>query len=98
MEKVEYYEMDYDEFEELIMSKYPYIEQYEYVPCEESGNDTSHTYRNITAENWDKYDDEQWEVDIVQEKNYDFASEIFLKKLCKDGHIPPGNYLIDVCW
>jgi sulfatase maturation enzyme AslB (radical SAM superfamily) len=98
MDTMTYHVLDYDELEDLIKEHYPFIEDYNFIACEESSNDTSHTYDNISAESWDQYDDEQWEIDIVKDKQYDFAVEVFLRKLCKDGHIEPGNYLIHVCW
>jgi len=98
MEKVEYYEISYNEFEDLIRKHYPHIKGYSFIADQECPNDTSHAFHNITAEQWDQYDEEQWEIDIVHDKNYSFAAEVFLKKLCRDKHIEPGNYLINVYW
>lgn len=98
METLFFHVLSYHEFNNLIKEKYPYIENYDFVPMQECSNDSEHAFYNINVDSWDIYDDEQWTVDIIQNKEYFFSAEIFLRKLVKDGYIEPGNYLIEVMW
>lgn len=89
MKKITYIEMDYHEFDELVKEKYG-IET-EFVANQEANNDSEYSF-NVDGKLSD-YQREDWE-----EKNFQYGNGLLLNKLCEDGHIEPGKYLITVCW
>jgi len=97
MDTVLYNVLSYVEFEDLVMEKYPFIEMYEFVQSEESSNDVCHSYY-FEENEWDKWDTEEWEEEVLKNKDYEFKSYLFFRRLIKDGHLSPGYYLIKVSW
>lgn len=79
------FECEYYELEKFVKEKYGV--DYDFVANEECGNDSSHTF-TVDGEV-----DEDFDIHVVSYRNYDL-----MNKLCKDGHIEPGEYLINVCW
>lgn len=86
----------YTAFEDLMAELYPFIQKYDFVTEEESHNDICHMYHIENV--WNKWDEEEWENDVKRDENYSYCANLFLHRLCKDGHIEPGTYLIEVYW
>lgn len=88
--RVEYY--DLEEFASKIYG----LQEYNFAAVEECGNDSSHSF-DVDG-NLDDYDVEEAEK-IKNEHTVDsYQNYILLNLLCKEGHIEPGNYLINVSW
>lgn len=87
--------MTYTAFEDLLAEKYPYLNDYEFVPSQESSNDVTHMF--YIKNEWDAWDQEEWD-ELQTDHNYNYQAGLLLQKLCVDGHIPAGTYLIDVSW
>lgn len=83
-------QMEYRELESLVKEHYGF--DYEFPYTEEMSNDTAATYNGINGEIDDYY---QRKVDSG---NLVFAGRYFLNRLCKDGYIPAGNYVVEVSW
>ncbi len=94
--KVNYTEVDYTEVERFTMEKYPFIKDYEFACVQESGNDTSYTF-NVNGK-LDKWDLEDWDKIKSSGTVHNYRNRLVLNKLCADGHIEPGEYLIKVSW
>ena len=92
---VMYNEIDYKDFEKFVQKVYGW-KQYEYAYCEEVSNDSRQSY---TA---DKEELDEWALEKIQRLNdgesESFCANFIFNKLCLDGYLPPGNYLINVCW
>lgn len=79
------------ELEKLVRKHYPeQYDGYEFVAVEECGNDSSHNFNDI--------DGELSEYDLREFNTGAASNRILLNKLCVDGFIEAGSYLIQVCW
>jgi hypothetical protein len=104
------YEIEYHEVEKLVHEHFgvghdpkPYNRQaYNFVAAEECGNDCCIEIPSVSA---DPFDDD--DVDYYQEEIDQFLidgtpgnlpNSIIMGLLCQRGLIPPGNYLVQVCW
>jgi hypothetical protein len=89
-------EIEYHELEDLVKEKLGY-KNYSFVAVEECGNDSSHEFtveKGFEDSEYDKEQIEKWEKgEFVQ-----FSNHVILNKLCMEGHIPAGNYIVQVCW
>lgn len=86
-------EVSYSDLEKLVKKHYPeqykHMGGYSFAAVEECGNDTSHGF-DVDG----KLDD--WDLEKFAKGE---ASNIaLLNKLCADGLIEAGEYLIEVCW
>lgn len=90
MKKVTYFEMRYDEVDELISEAYGI--DFEFVPCEEAGNDSQHTF-SVEPKPLGEYNRSK-----LERKNYDFMTRSLLCDLCHQDKIDAGNYLVKVSW
>jgi hypothetical protein len=86
-----YIEVDYKELEKFVHEVYPQFSEYSFVANEECGNDSQHSFR--VDGKISEYDKQMFENAKWGPANY-----ILLNKLCEDGHISPGEYLIKVSW
>lgn len=89
-------EITYDELEKLVKEKLGY-KDYNFGAVQECGNDSSHQFtveKEFEDEEYDQETIEQWE----KGEFVNYSNGIILNKLCKEGHIPEGNYLVTVCW
>ncbi len=94
--KINIIEVDYNEVENLVMEKYPWATKYDFPCMQETSNDTSHTF-DIDGE-LDEYDLKDWE-ELKKNNGYlNYRNSLILNKLCADGHIEPGEYLVNVSW
>lgn len=95
MRKVEYFEVDCYDFEELVKEIYG-DKEFSFVADQEASNDSQHTF--AIDGKLDEYD----VLDIAEIKEEKivktFSSGRILNDLCSKGIIPAGNYLISVCW
>jgi len=92
--EVHYFEVGYRDLEEEIKERYNV--ELELVACEEWHNDTDHSYNNLTGE-IKSYDQDIYD-DVMNGQTSYGTTRFYLQRLIKDGHFPPGNYLVRVCW
>jgi hypothetical protein len=91
-QRLEFLVVDYSDFEELVQEVYG--QEYSFIEDVESGDDSSHSFREITGEV-----KEYAEKSLAKFKEfgqYCFLARTLLQDLCRQGHIEAGNYLIDV--
>lgn len=89
-----YYEVTYHDLEDFARPIYNLI-NYEFAAVEECGNSSNFTY------DIDGKIDSYLETGVQSIRNGSvplYSNRLLLNLLCKDGHIPPGNYLISVFW
>lgn len=89
------YQVDYFELERFAKEIYG-LDDYSFVATEECGNDSEHRFRvNGKVDSWDADN----EVAILNTTDVPcYANGLLLNMLCRDGHIPKGEYLVIVCW
>ena len=87
--------LDYSEFDAL--TKEVYGREYDFVPSEEANNDSEYYFPKVTAAGLDEYDSEQLRK-FINGEEVNWLTRALLQDLCFKGEIPPGNYLIRVCW
>lgn len=92
--RIEYFETEYEEFEELI--KKVYEQNYDYICDTECGNDSSQSYM-VQSNELDKYDEKAINI-FIESGRYNNMVAVLLNDLCRRKIIEPGNYLIHVCW
>lgn len=66
---------------------------YSFPATQECGNDTSHQFR-VGAGDLEEED----EAEVRAGKVPMYNNGALLEVLCKDGHIPAGDYVIEVFW
>ena len=84
-------ECDASDIEQLVMKHYPQYVDYELYAYEE--HDNSVMVRDAEAEDVPDYEQEDFEAGKAQ-----YMANVLLNKLCFDGHIEPGEYIIDGTW
>jgi len=90
--RIEFFEIEYDKFEQLI--KRVYEQDYDYVRDITCENDSSQSY--VAQSNKpDKYDEKAINI-FIQSGKYANMVAILLNDLCRREIIEPGNYLIHV--
>jgi len=87
-------EMDYNEFEELV--KKVYGRKWSFVADQELRNDTSWTCR-VEKEELDEFELSDIEK-FKQGELHTYLANTLLTDLVNNGHLQPGDYLIEVCW
>lgn len=87
--------VNYSDFDEFVNKVYKI--NYNFVAQQECGNDSDHSFPNVTGNILDS-DKEDAEKLRKGEKPSWFSTGLLLDCLCADGYIPPGHYLIKVCW
>jgi len=94
MKKKSIIEISYKELEKLVKEKLGY-KNYCFVAVEECGNDSDHQF-DVDGEidDFDLEDIKSWE----EGKFVNYSNGIILNKLCADGHIEKGDYVVTVCW
>ena len=92
--KVTYTELDYHEVDELIKANFPLAaaKDYECVAFQEWDNDSCYTFR-VRPEAPD-----QWSQKELDAGKFQWQLAAMLDKLCLDGKIEAGNYLVRVSW
>jgi hypothetical protein len=86
--------MLYKEFDELVNKHFPITNnRYECVAEQEWHNDSNYAYE-VEAKDFTEY----YRKRIFEENNFMYCAGEFLNKLCFDGIIEPGAYLIEVYW
>lgn len=86
--------MGYGEFEKLVVEHLLPGVDYNYACEEELSNDTSKVYH--ATKKTDKWHDS----DIAEAKKgkTSYKASALLNELCKLGHVPEGEVLIEICW
>ena len=92
--KVEYFEVDYSEFEQFVRQEYDV--ELEFACNQESSNDVSYTF-SVDNKPLNNYDENKLSKFKAGE-DPQFISHILLNDLCNRGVIEPGKYLIKVSW
>jgi hypothetical protein len=90
------YRVDYNEFDEAVQKHFG-KPNYECVADNEWNNDSEHssTVSNAPLDDYDNRHLAEWMTGTKRQAPY-FST--LLQKMCVDGIIPPGTYLIDICW
>lgn len=86
--------IEYGDVEEFIREQTPFT-KYCIPPNEECGNDTS-IHVSVRPKDLDQWDKKEWEES--GEDGWSYSLGVILNKLCFDGKIDPGIYIINVCW
>lgn len=92
MKKKTIIEADYYEIENLVRQHYN-NSKYSFPLAQECCNDTTHKF-NVDGK-LDESDLKDWENDGPY---YQYNNYLVLNKLCADGHIESGKYIINVSW
>ena len=94
LNKSTYYEIDVSELEVYVKDLYG--AEIEFVATEEWNNDTQHVFCNIDGvlDEWDS----NRASDAIAGKNPMYCCRAVLNRLCGDGWLPTGDYLITVFW
>jgi len=82
-------EVDAFDLNELVKKHYGDI-GYDFIDAAECGNDTEHTF-TVKAES----NERKWKQMMTEKR---FSNSAVLNRLCLDGHIERGEYVIKVCW
>jgi len=91
-----FYEVDYGDFEEFIQEEFG-ISEYSFACDMECGNDSSHEF-NVKAE-LDQWDEDQIKKFVDSDgKEESYMAHALFNKLCQQGKIKEGNYLVKVSW
>jgi len=88
--RVEY--SDLDKFIQEITGQ----KDYECVPSEEWGNDSSHRF--TVDGDLSKFDLKDWNKFKAGGEDHSYKLRLILDGMCADKHIPAGIYLVRVCW
>ena len=83
------HEIDYNDLEQFAKEKLG-LKDYEFPEVQECGNNWY--YKFMVGGKLSEYDLEK----LNCQKHY--SNRAVLNKLCADGHIPPGEYLVSVSW
>ncbi len=89
-EKKTIIEVDYNDFEKFA-KKYYSLGKWEFACAEEMNDGSSRTYRVSP-----KFDANDW-ID-GEETDFNFRSGMILDRLCFDGYIEQGEYIIKCSW
>lgn len=95
--KVSYIEVEYGDFEALVMETYD-LDEWSFVADIECGNDSSHDFtidEDDTVSPWDK---DKIRKFIESNGTTGYMTQALLADMHNKGLISPGNYLIQVCW
>lgn len=84
-------ECDVDDIEKLVEQHYPQFGRYEMYAYEE--HDNSVMVKNVSACDVDGYDKEKFDAGKGM-----YMAQTLLDKLCFDGFLEPGKYMIDGTW
>lgn len=91
--------VDSYDFETFVHEIYPNC-QYEFQADMECGNDTQHSFDGIDGTNgvlgwkWDEPKIEQFK----RGEWIGYFTRVILEDLCRNGHIPAGDYLISISY
>jgi hypothetical protein len=101
IKKEVFWTMDYHEFDKLVNEHIKPIGTFEFIADEEANNDSQYGFGDINVvpwEEWSEWDRVNYTELVSREHCPGLSSRVALMKLCLDGVIPPGDYIIDVCW
>lgn len=90
------FRVDYKDLDKLINKVYG-LKDFEVVATEEASNDSTLSFGGISSRKQDEYDLEMLN-NFKQGINRRFCTHVILNDLCIQGIIPPGDYIVDVCW
>ncbi len=80
----------YRDLERFAVEWYPFLAGYSFVATQECGNDSSHRF-NLSGRPLSQNDLTEWAKGNIN-------NWLLLDKLCADGHIEPGTYIVEVSW
>jgi hypothetical protein len=91
-------EMDYDEFDELVMKSYPGTIS-ECVADNEWSNDESHSFKIDPKDKikWSEYDEREWQ-EFLSGKAPMWRAYMLFEHLVYDGYLLDGEYIINISW
>ncbi len=95
VEKRTVYKVDCSDLEQFVREVYA-VEDYSFVAKQECGNDSQHRFHvDAVMDKWDIKEAEALRGGKVESG---MSNHTILQTLCVDGHIKPGEYIVDVCW
>lgn len=92
---VNYREVDYGDFNNWVM-EYFKVPEYNIVECEKLNNDSSKTY-NIDS-SLGGYEARCVLEFIASKGRKQYVTYALMQYACNKGEIPPGKYVIHICW
>lgn len=95
MEKLEVFWISWHYLEDKV--KKHYGREYDFIDSEEASNDSTYLYTEVNGE-IDEWDEEYLDDFFKNGKTNYGLGNVLLQRLVKDGHLPTGDYLVDVCW
>lgn len=90
------FRVEYNELDRFIQEAYG-NKEFSVVSDQEGRNDSSLSFGDISDRELDEYDLEVLDS-FKKGKNPGFCTHVILNDLCVRGLIPPGDYIVDVCW
>ena len=88
---------DYKDIEKLI--KEVYGVEYEILPMEEVGSSQYAATYSMTASKGELDEYDQEEIDsLIDGKPHQYILSAIMNDLCNKGHVPEGEYVIEVNW
>lgn len=84
--------LDYGDFDNIVNTHFPGI-NFEFVIAEECGNDSAQTFNSVGKYPLSDYDRQEIDSGRTQ-----FMARNYLEALVEKGAIPPGDYVVEVCW
>ena len=91
MQEVSYIKIPYHEFEDLVHTHIPSAAKYEFPSDEECSSGTMRRYHVDGKLS-------QGSLRDIESGRVSFMAQHYFDKLCADGIIKPGTYLVDVSW
>jgi hypothetical protein len=85
------FEMTVVELEDFVDQTYPFLGVYDFVSLEECAKNTC-THFTVTGVT-DKMDEREWDK-LVTDNGELKNNTLLLNRLCAEGHLQPGEYLI----
>jgi hypothetical protein len=86
---------DYDDLETLVQEVYG-IDDYSFTDVQECSNDSTHTF--VVEKVTEQFYKADAKLIRSGKRVPRHRNGLLLNCLCADGHIEPGEYIIDVCW
>jgi len=93
--KLEVISVDYSEIDQLAHKVYGH--EFNMAEDQESTNYSYKLFMNINGQGIDDYDQKKLD-EFKSTGAHNFLADTLLKDLCRQGHLKPGNYLVDISW
>lgn len=88
--------VDSHELEQFVQANYPGAKEYSFVADTECGNDSVHSF-DLDGSPPDEWGQKKV-ADFAAGKRVSFVTRTLLQDMCSRCLIPPGKWLVSVCW